>query len=246
MEFNGILGGCLESAAQNDFVPSQNGLRWHGGKDGPKDDDEMVPIRPGCRGNSMSETGDTEWNVFLDAMAWHVVTRTVAESENPPPIHVIATGATEEMPITMDDFEDGLSNSTLDEFTTDFIHQLAEGFLGAGEAKWWDAQLVVAMADIINGVSPEDQVCSEWLNSTGFKLGLEWDRVTEKGVLNPYGSIKDIPGIGPNASFCRHGHVEAMQKTYWDMLNGVAEDATVADPSVYLRSLPSSSPFLRV
>merc|ERR1712146_743800 len=98
---------------------------------------------------------------------------------------------------------------------------------------------VVAMGDIINVVSPDDQVCSQWLNSTGFKLGLEWDRVTEKGVLNPYGSIKEIPGIGPNASFCRHGHVEAMQQRYWDTINGEVEDTTVADASIYLRSLDS-------
>ena len=29
--------------------------------------------RPGCRGLDMSEKGDTEWNLFMDARAWRSV-----------------------------------------------------------------------------------------------------------------------------------------------------------------------------
>ena len=79
-------------------------------------------------------------NVFLDALAWHVVTRLAAEASTPPPVYVITSGATEEMPITMEDFEDGtflLDNEKLENFTM----SLAQSFLGAGEAKWWDAQV---------------------------------------------------------------------------------------------------------
>jgi hypothetical protein len=185
--------------------------------------------------------GDTEWNVFLDALAWHVVTRMAAEAgANPPMIYAITSGATEDMPITMEDFEEGVKGMGNEKQKT-FITSLAQAFLGAGEAMWWDAQLVVAMAEVITGVTVDESVCSEWLDSTGFKVNLDWHSVSDEeaknGTKNPYGSITDVDGIGPAASFCRHGNVTNMQDTYWSTLKGDPGSTTIADPSIYLRSL---------
>mmetsp|Transcript_16129 Transcript_16129/g.39707 ORF Transcript_16129/g.39707 Transcript_16129/m.39707 type:complete len:353 (-) Transcript_16129:36-1094(-) len=211
MTFNGVSGSCVEDASGADFTPNENPLV------DPLDPTITAAIRSGCRGNDMSTTGNTEWNLFLDALSWHVVTRIVATtSSSPPPIYVIASGATEEMPITVEDFEEGVVG--LDEKIATFNMDLAAAFLGAGEAKWWDAQLVVAMADVITGLPIDQSVCSDWLESTGFKVELAWKSVnaTEAaaGVLNPYGSITDKPGIGPNAAFCTHGNGKVEKRTY--------------------------------
>lgn len=193
----------------------------------------------------MSETGDTEWNVFLDALGWHVVTRVVADfadvSIGSPPVYVITSGATEEMPITMADFKAGVVGIE-SKVQSNFIKDLAASFLGAGEAKWWDAQLVVAMADVIEGLPIEESVCSHWMESTGFKIELAWRRVNAEqaaaGVSNPYGSITDVPGLGPRAFFCRHGNVTNMQQSFWEQLSGTVHNRTIANASVYLRKLP--------
>mmetsp|Transcript_6856 Transcript_6856/g.10114 ORF Transcript_6856/g.10114 Transcript_6856/m.10114 type:complete len:116 (+) Transcript_6856:395-742(+) len=55
----------------------------------------------------MSDSGDTEWTVFLDAVVWHYVTRYVAESVTKPPIYAITSGATEAMNVTLADFDVG-------------------------------------------------------------------------------------------------------------------------------------------
>ena len=166
------------------------------------------------------------------------VTRIAAEAKTSPPVYVITSGATEEMPITMEDFEEG-TMLLEDEQLTNFTMSLAQAFLGAGEAKWWDAQLVIAMADVITGIPIEDSVCAEWLETSGFKVNLHWETVTEAGVLNPYGSITDVEGMGPQGFFCRHGNVTNMQEHYWEMLAGDAEPGSVADPDLFLRELSS-------
>jgi hypothetical protein len=101
----------------------------------------------------------------------------------------------------------------------------------------WDAQLVIAMADVITGVPIEDSVCAEWLETPGFKVNLHWQRITETGAKNPYGSITDIEGIGPYSYFCRHGNVTNMQEHYWETLAGEMEPGTIADRDVFLREL---------
>mmetsp|Transcript_6856 Transcript_6856/g.10113 ORF Transcript_6856/g.10113 Transcript_6856/m.10113 type:complete len:123 (+) Transcript_6856:600-968(+) len=101
-----------------------------------------------------------------------------------------------------------------------FTKSLGPAFVGAGEAKWWDAQLAVAMANIINGHTGNNKtgsVCAEWKETDGFKVNMIWKNIPgssggTSGDKNPYGSIADSPGIGRNASFCLHGKVEAMQR----------------------------------
>jgi hypothetical protein len=232
MTFNGVDASCSEDATTQDFTPMQKALTLEDGKG-------KAAIRPGCRGNSMSESGDTEWNIFLDVRAWHIVTRVVADAKNPPPVYVITSGSTEEMPITMSDFDKGVKDIK-DIQKASFIRSLASAFLNAGEAKWWDAQMVVAMADIITNVKQSESVCSDWVHSTGFKVNLAWRKVEHgSDKKNPYGSITDVPGLGPFASFCRHGNVAMMQESYWKTIHGKNDGGTIADPSVYLRPLPS-------
>jgi len=68
-----------------------------------------------------------------------------------------------------------------------------------------------------------------WKNIPGSVGGTSGDK-------NPYGSIADSPGIGPNASFCLHGNVEAMQRQFWWTLAGKNDGGDIADPTLYLRS----------
>lgn len=229
MQFNGVNGGCSDAAGTNvqAMVTDVTG--------------GLNSIRRGCRGNSLSESGDTEWNIFLDAVAWHVIARVAAQATKPPPIYVIPTGASENMAITMGDFTRGTALLS-DNKVIQFLLSLATSFLGAGEAKWWDAQLVIAMADVITGVSLDKSVCAEWLESPGFQVNLQWKHVTMSGMKNPYGSITDVDGrFGPKAYFCSSGNVKNMQDHYWAMLAGQKDPGNIADPSIYLRKLPTFS-----
>ena len=124
MTYGGVTSSCAEDATGHYFIPE-------------------VLRRDGCRGNSMSDSGDTEWNVFLDVVAWHYVTRYVAESVTKPPIYAITSGATEAMNATLADFDVGskyLSSQGMEAMSA-FTKSLGPAFVGAGEAKWWDAQL---------------------------------------------------------------------------------------------------------
>jgi len=103
------------------------------------------------------------------------------------------------------------------------------------------------MANIINGHtgnSEAESVCAEWKVTDGFKVNLVWKNIPvpvgdtpAPGDKNPYGSITDVPGIGPKASFCLHGNVNAMQKQYWVTLAGENDGGDIADPALYLRPL---------
>jgi inosine-uridine nucleoside N-ribohydrolase len=55
MQFNGIEGSCSEDPLGHSFTPNQESV--------PTGTGELAAFRPGCRGNSMSESGDTEWYV---------------------------------------------------------------------------------------------------------------------------------------------------------------------------------------
>ena len=216
MTWNNRTGSCLEETTTtmpvpvvpqyyptNAMYPFVSSPGHYPTEDEEEEEEEPIRFRSGCRGNNMSVSGDTEWNVFLDVYAWHIVSRIVAEASistsastsslrRPvPKFYVLLShSATEDMPITMQDFSNGLNmfnnnnnnnnKSNLDTDKVPFITNLAENFLAAGEAKWWDAQLVVAMADIITGVAHKDSVCSVWKETTGFDINLEWNRVTKE------------------------------------------------------------------
>jgi len=124
MTYDGVTSSCAEDATGHYYVPEYS-------------------RRHGCRGNSMSDSGDTEWNVFLDVLAWHFATRFVADSVTKPPIYVITSGATEAMNVTLAEFEFGSKylQSRGAASLSSFTQSLGTDFLKAGEAKWWDAQL---------------------------------------------------------------------------------------------------------
>ena len=53
----------------------------------------------------MSVHGDTEWNVFMDVRAWHMVYGFLKESPADV-VYVLATNATLSMPVTLDEMEE--------------------------------------------------------------------------------------------------------------------------------------------
>ena len=58
--------------------------------------------------------------------------------------------------------------------------------------------------------------------------------------MEPYGSIIERPGIGPEADLCMVGDQARMQDVYWNTLAGNIPDSQlgVGKPEVYLRKLP--------
>merc|ERR1740117_2690136 len=120
------------------------------------------------------------------------------------------------MPITLDDFRNGTAvihhHGAPAELAT-FATELAASFLKAGEAKWWDAQLLVAMTEVISGIDPvvyNDQgpgVCRTWTHTQGFKVSLKWRSTANETHKNPYGSVTELAAPGPATSFCRGGNV---------------------------------------
>jgi len=145
---------------------------------------DCATMRPGCRGVNMCAAGLTEWNVFLDALAWHVVTRAVAEAKTPPELYAYTSKATETMGITKEDFEAGTAIEGIDPEVADFMMELQEAFLAAGEAKWWDASTVVSLGEIIAG--EKTGLCTEWAHSTGFMVSQTWKEMV---VGNEIGSM---------------------------------------------------------
>ena len=63
MNFNGVKGSCAEDGGQT-YTGLSPPLDMNGQKS---------LVRAGCRGVNMSKHGNTEWNLFMDARAWHMV-----------------------------------------------------------------------------------------------------------------------------------------------------------------------------
>ena len=79
------------------------------------------------------------------------MTRIVAQAERPPEVYAYTTEATEAMAVTLKDFEDGAELLSRNATLASFVKNLAKSFLGAGEAKWWDAATAVSLGEIIAG-----------------------------------------------------------------------------------------------
>lgn len=79
------------------------------------------------------------------------MTRIVAQAERPPEVYAYTTEATEAMAVTLKDFEDGAELLSQNATLASFVQNLAKSFLGAGEAKWWDAATAVSLGEIIAG-----------------------------------------------------------------------------------------------
>jgi len=250
MLFNGVHGSCSEDALAHSFTPGSYPLN-SAALGYPQDQHvefvegtgplpNRTATRPGCRGVDLSAAGDTEWNVFLDALAWHVVSRMVAEADDPPMFYALATGASETMAVTIADFEAGTATMG-DAALAGFVNRLAASFLFAGEAKWWDAATVVSLAELISGYddgagTSDSGVCTEWSATDGFAVSLTWNANADADNKLPYGSVVPKPAIGPAASFCVAGSSDNMQAAFWATLAGQTPEthSKVADPSIWL------------
>ena len=205
MTFNGVRGSCSEAPGQI-YTGLDPPLVEHGKK---------FLARPGCRGVDMSKHGNTEWNVFMDVRAWRAVYGLLAESN--VSVYVLASNATLDMPITLKGIEDHAHNLH-DEKMRIFMVELAKAFLGAGEAKWWDAQCAVMMEQVISG--QPGGVCSNWAWNKKTAVSLVWRSNLLEHELNPYGSIvDDLNAHAPPVNYCLGGNSTQMWEVFWPMLD---------------------------
>mmetsp|Transcript_1918 Transcript_1918/g.5433 ORF Transcript_1918/g.5433 Transcript_1918/m.5433 type:complete len:476 (-) Transcript_1918:209-1636(-) len=157
IRFGTQLSGCIEVAGQ---LPVENAIcdvEMQG--DSHECASPTATGRAGCRGVNMTEVGDTEWNVFLDAKAWDTVALAVSEHSDVR-MYVLSSLATLDMPITQQDIDEHAKafanriNPASASVVTVFLRELAQSFTAAGEAKWWDAQVAVMAAEVLTGLKP--------------------------------------------------------------------------------------------
>lgn len=178
----------------------------------------------------MTESGDTEWNVFLDAHAYDLVLHML-----PPSVRVYAApvGASLDMFVDRSEFEQRAAKLT-DKSMGKFLEGLGRNFLGAGEAKWWDAQLAVAAVGILAGQqNTAHDVCAEW-ETANARISLAW-----KGTgKNTYGSVVEDPS-GHAVEFCASGEGkrETMSNIFWDAMNDTFVTEKIADSRFYFAPL---------
>lgn len=182
MDWNGAYGSCTEDGQLDEVggnflnvtalgysETSQNGILGA--------DPSFNPVRPGCRGQTdMTSTGNSEWNLFMDAVAWERVLGYLSEA---PEIDffALAVNATLDMPVTGETME-----AQADEYLKgqpdlqEFVVSLAEAFTNAGEAKWWDAQIAVAMSEILAGTNTAKTpgVCASWVTGVQPAISTVW------------------------------------------------------------------------
>jgi len=208
MEYNGVKGSCAEVGSQI-YTGDDPPLKYDGG---------VGIVRPICRGVSMTEKGNTEWNLFMDVLAWHKVYGFLADSD--AGVYVLAANATLNMPINLAEVEaaaESLADPKLSIFTT----QLAKAFLAAGEAKWWDAQCIVMMEEVVSQFDlTGGGVCAGWARQKKTSVSLVWKSVLGPDEKEPYGSIKDDPEAkAPLVDYCIFGNAGRMWDVYWSTIN---------------------------
>ena len=95
MTYNGVKGSCTEDGGQ-----TYTGLSPPLNRSGV-----VSAIRPECRGVDMTAHGDTEWNVFMDVRAWHMVYGFLKDLPADH-VYVLAANATLNMPVTLEEMEE--------------------------------------------------------------------------------------------------------------------------------------------
>lgn len=214
LTFNGVYGSCAEAGNQ-DFTKGSMPLRGVT----PAQDTQtgQSALRPGCRGVNMTKDGRTEWNVFLDALAWHRSMQFLGAAG--VPVRVLSSNASLNMPIELNDMLSQANQLTSKSLGL-FVKLLTESFLSAGEARWWDAQLAVIMSQEL--MERTDGACQTWLRGRRTITSLVWRSSPGKGLGNPYGSTFDDPAaLAPQADFCVYGNPVSMAEAYWPVLDGL-------------------------
>ncbi|CAE6965710.1 rihA [Symbiodinium natans] len=206
MTYNGVKGSCTEDGGQ-----TYTGLSPPLNRSGV-----VSAIRPECRGVDMTAHGDTEWNVFMDVRAWHMVYGFLKDLPADH-VYVLAANATLNMPVTLEEMEE-YAATLADPGLRIFVTELAKAFLAAGEAKWWDAQCAVVMDQVLSGL--KQGVCSNWFEDKLTSVSLVWRSNLTDGELNPYGSVYDDEDAhAPPIDYCLDGNVTQMWEVYWPMVN---------------------------
>lgn len=227
MTFNNILGACTEAGFQNwiqgespldltrleklETAPSI--LKFPVAYSGRSDTapPRYSSQRPGCRGIDMTAKGNTEWNLFMDALAWREVMHFLKGSK--ADVYVLATNASLDMNVTLPGMNASAAKIKNPVLRT-FMMELAKSFLSAGEAKWWDAQVAVMMAEVMTG--SRQGVCAGWALSRRAAVSLLWRSRLDSEELLPYGSLVDNPQAdAPKIDFCLYGNVTRMDEAYW-------------------------------
>merc|ERR1712194_65216 len=86
MHFNGVRGSCSEVGPQT-YTERSAGLTA-----AVTEESGRHQVRKGCRGINMTESGDTEWNVFMDARAWKMTYEFLSQGQ--AKVYVLAANAT--------------------------------------------------------------------------------------------------------------------------------------------------------
>merc|ERR1711972_288695 len=138
----------------------------------------------------------------------------------PAEVYVLAANATLNMPISFPEIMK-YAPRVEDPRVRTFAIEVARAFLGAGEAKWWDAQTVVMLSDIIAGKHRRNEgVCANWARQRRTYVDMVWRSQLREGELEPYASIKDSPEAdAPLIDYCLRGNPVAMWEEYWAMVN---------------------------
>jgi inosine-uridine nucleoside N-ribohydrolase len=209
MRYNGVSGSCGEVGGQT-YTGLSRPLDTNGDNKGD------AVVRPGCRGVNMTEHGNTEWNLFMDVLAWRKVSLYLKDKK-PGEVFVLAANATLNMPVTLPAME-AHAEILIDERVRTFVLELAKAFLKAGEAKWWDVQSAVMMDEILSG-NPIG-VCSKYAQGRKTSVSLIWRSLLKSGELNPYGSVRDDEHANaPPVDYCLDGNSDRMWSVYWPMIN---------------------------
>lgn len=239
--FNGIYGACTEDGGQSAGLDAKPLNVTSLGFTGPGQDGRgAAAVRPLCRGVNMTQQGGTDWNLFVDALAWHQVLRALEGSA--VRLYAYTNNVTANMPVT----QAGMLAQTTQMAPSRlraFMEHLAEAYANTSGAEWWDAVAAVSMADVISGEdSTGNGVCAKWLRGQRIRVLLSWRDDPARG--NPYGRVVNGSELSPAGDFCLMGHPQRMWNVYWPNLRALAARAAVPaastplDSAWYLRELP--------
>lgn len=212
LTYNGVWGACAE-----------DGGYTHTGLSAPLKvkGQRREGVRRGCRGVNMTQHGDTEWNIFQDALAWHSTMSALKRSD--AKVYVLAANASQNMAMNHSQVEE-LTDDLADSRLRAFVRHLTKAFIQlVDEARWWDAQVAVMMSEVLTGFDTSGGgICAGWARKRRTSVSLVWRSVLAEGQLNPYGSVTDDPNANaPEIDYYfLFGNPARMMEAFWPVVNG--------------------------
>eukprot|EP00428_Durinskia_dybowskii_P023424 CAMPEP_0170237338 /NCGR_PEP_ID=MMETSP0116_2-20130129/18419_1 /TAXON_ID=400756 /ORGANISM="Durinskia baltica, Strain CSIRO CS-38" /LENGTH=429 /DNA_ID=CAMNT_0010488141 /DNA_START=105 /DNA_END=1394 /DNA_ORIENTATION=- len=203
LTFNGKAPGCTDSGGANYETLSSEGFK----------------PRARCRGVNMTKNGDTEWNVFLDTLAWQRVYGALFASATR--VYTFTSRAAWGAAF---DQEENIAHAEAlaDPRLRAVMVQLVTSLGSTPGARWWDAAAAVVMAEVLAGADAEGAgVCADWARQRQAGVSLLWRSRPGPGQKNPYGSVADDPAAAaPLTDFCIRGRPGRMEDAYWPVVQG--------------------------